>query len=292
MAVQPAGDVVWPKSCNLYQVSCHLFQIAEHELTSPQSGDRPLIDALTLMHNESVTSLPVLDNHRNVLGNISHVDVRVGPQKPNPSTLFPYLTLIKLLVKSTSIPLLHSSCTHFISVILSERGIIDGRDPVPVFHVSPFSSLSHSIAKLVATRSHRLWIVDTPSPASSGPSTPAVASFSLGTSPALDTPLHVRDRVPSISSYNSISSSGPVAGMQGQHMSGRLTGVISLTDVLNIFARSSGLSPHEPDEARRMRRRSSSSSLRAASRASIDSARSEGVDLSRSASLKGPSSRR
>ena len=41
------------------------------------SADRPVTEALELMNNEGITSLPVLDNHRNVVGNISHVDVRV-----------------------------------------------------------------------------------------------------------------------------------------------------------------------------------------------------------------------
>lgn len=45
-------------------------------------------------------------------------------------------------------------------------------------------------------------------------------------------------------------------------MSGKLSGVVSLTDVLNLFAKVSGLEPREPDEARRLRRRSSSSSVR------------------------------
>jgi len=43
------------------------------------SGDKPLTDALEIMYNEGITSLPVLDNQRNVIGNISHVDVRVRP---------------------------------------------------------------------------------------------------------------------------------------------------------------------------------------------------------------------
>jgi predicted RNA-binding protein len=30
------------------------------------------------MHNEGITSLPVLDNQKNVVGNISHVDVKVS----------------------------------------------------------------------------------------------------------------------------------------------------------------------------------------------------------------------
>ena len=58
-------------------------------------------------------------------------------------------------------------------------------------------------------------------------------------------------------------------------MSGRLSGVVSLTDVLNLYARASGLSPHEPDEARRRRRGSSASaSSNANVRASMDSGRS------------------
>lgn len=42
------------------------------------NGDRPLSDALRLMHSEGITSLPVLDSNNNVVGNISHVDVRVS----------------------------------------------------------------------------------------------------------------------------------------------------------------------------------------------------------------------
>jgi CBS domain-containing protein len=42
------------------------------------NGDKPVADALRLMHDEGVTSLPVLDSARNVVGNISHVDVRVS----------------------------------------------------------------------------------------------------------------------------------------------------------------------------------------------------------------------
>ncbi|KAB8532557.1 hypothetical protein FH972_025502 [Carpinus fangiana] len=42
------------------------------------NGDRPLNEALELMHRQSVTSLPVLDNHMNVVGNISHVDTKVS----------------------------------------------------------------------------------------------------------------------------------------------------------------------------------------------------------------------
>lgn len=41
------------------------------------SGDKPLATALELMHNEGVSSIPVLDAQNNVIGNISHNDVKV-----------------------------------------------------------------------------------------------------------------------------------------------------------------------------------------------------------------------
>ena len=61
-------------------------------------------------------------------------------------------------------------------------------------------------------------------------------------------------------------------------MSGRLSGVVSLTDILNVFARATGLHPMDPEETRRQRRRSSSSSI---ARGSMDSARSSTLDLSK-----------
>lgn len=65
------------------------------------------------------------------------------------------LTINQLLTRSSSLPLLHNTCIHFISVILSTRGLIEGKDSFPVFHVNPSSTLAHTVAKLVATRSHR-----------------------------------------------------------------------------------------------------------------------------------------
>lgn len=76
------------------------------------SGDRMLTEALTLMSDEGLTSLAVVDNAFNVVGNISTADT-------------------KLLTKTSSLPLLQSSCIHFISVILTERGTLDGQDSFP-----------------------------------------------------------------------------------------------------------------------------------------------------------------
>lgn len=62
---------------SLYGLSLKELELGTKEVLAI-NGDRPLQDALRLMHNEGITSLPVLDHQRNVVGNISHVDVRVS----------------------------------------------------------------------------------------------------------------------------------------------------------------------------------------------------------------------
>jgi CBS domain-containing protein len=153
------------------------------------------------MNVEGLTSVAVVDNGGNVVGNISIVDV-------------------KHVTTASQAHLLQSSCIHFISVILSERGMERGRDTFPVFHVSLHSTLAHTVAKLAATRSHRMWVVESASPS------------------------------PTQSSTNSGS------------LSGKLIGIVYLTDILNVFAKSSGLNPSDPGDQRARRRRSSSISVR------------------------------
>lgn len=119
-----------------------------------------------------------------------------------------------------------------------------------------------------------MWIVEAASPSSSDPPTPANASAVLCTSSTYS----------SLTTSNLISSSPPTipapsisaSALPGASLSGHLTGVVSLTDILNLFARASGLSPADPDVTRRRRRRSSSASMRV----SIDSARSSSADVS------------
>ncbi|KAK6582554.1 hypothetical protein PZA11_004962 [Diplocarpon coronariae] len=215
------------------------------------NGDRVLTDALQLMNNEGLTSIAVVDNSFNVVGNISMADV-------------------KLLTNSSSLPLLKSTCIHFISVILSERGIGDGKDSFPVFHVTPFSTLAHTVAKLVATRSHRMWVVESASqsPSATPSATPSISNAIIS-SPAVSTPAS-----PNLSTnFPAVSA----AAFPGARISGRLTGVISLTDILNLFARKSGLNPLSPGDQREHRRRSSSSSVRP----SIDSGRNSSIEIRR-----------
>lgn len=179
------------------------------------NGDRPVIDALKIMHQDGVSSLAVTDNNNNLLGNISIVDVR-------------------LVTKSSQKHLLRSPCKHFLSIILNERGLHDGQDSYPVFHVTLNSTVGRTIAKLVATKSHRLWIVQ-PSQQKPELGTPTLA---VASGPGLNT------------------------------TSGQLIGVISLTDILNMLAKQAGKQDLDPHSARRQRRRSSSSSSR--SQASYD----------------------
>lgn len=216
------------------------------------SSDAPLSDALTMMNEEGLTSVAVVDNGHNVVGNISCRDVRH-------------------LTSTSSAPLLSASCMHFISVILNERGVENGRDTFPVFYVNPYSTLAHTVAKLVATRSHRMWVVESASPSPSGPATPLTGSGNFPGGPPPIAPTGGAPPSPQM------APAVPASAMMGARMSGRLSGVISLTDILNLFAKSTGLNPTDPSAQRARRRKSSTSSMRA----SIDSARAGSVDLRR-----------
>ncbi|AOW05541.1 protein SDS23 [Yarrowia lipolytica] len=179
-------------------------------------GDEYVIAALRKMNAQNVSSLAVVDASNNLLGNISVVDVR-------------------LVSKSSQSHLLKATCAHFLSVILNARGLEDGKDSFPVFHVTPQTSYGRTIAKMVATNAHRLWVVqpDVPSPQ---PSTPSGQPAS--------------------------KTHGP--SHHAAH-NGKLIGVVSLTDILNVLGRHAGNSDLDPHFARRNRRRSSSSSVRSRS---------------------------
>lgn len=137
-------------------------------------GDELLIMALYTMHTERISSIAVIDHQGNLLGNISVTDV-------------------KHLTRTSQYPLLQNTCLHFISVILNKRGLEMGKDSFPIFHVYPTSSLGRTIAKLVATKAHRLWIVQ----------------------PSGDTPVD----------------------SEKDRRSGKLIGVVSLTDILGLLVR-------------------------------------------------------
>jgi len=57
--------------------------------------------------------------------------------------------------------LLWSTAKRVIKVIEQVQGMIDGQDRYPVFDVYLHSTFAHCVGKMMATRAHRLWIVDT-----------------------------------------------------------------------------------------------------------------------------------
>ncbi|KAL3426414.1 cbs domain protein [Phlyctema vagabunda] len=104
------------------------------------NGDKPLTEALQLMSQEGLSSLAVVDNSFNVVGNISTADTR-------------------LLTTTSSMPLLKSSCIHFISVILSEKGVENGRDSYPGMYLpTAITIVYHVVALQQFEPSSQTWL--------------------------------------------------------------------------------------------------------------------------------------
>ncbi|CCH58775.1 hypothetical protein TBLA_0A09940 [Henningerozyma blattae CBS 6284] len=176
--------------------------------------DQPLIQALFKMHKERISSIAVVDICNNLIGNISVTDV-------------------KHVTRTSQYPLLNNTCRHFISIILNFRGLENGKDSFPIFHVYPSTSLSRTLAKLVATQSHRLWIVQPPE-----------STLELTLSNSSDDSNH-------LSSFTSENAYKP---------RGKLIGVVSLTDILNLLAtRQTEHKEIDPQSARRMKASSTES---------------------------------
>lgn len=195
-------------------------------------GDQSLIEALQKMFDERVSSLAVVDRNKFLMGNISIVDVKNVSSTKNSHFLF-------------------KPVTTFISYNLSQKGIEKGQDQYPIFHVSKQSSLNRVIAKLVATQSHRLWIVESRTAGAPG-------SAPGGVQLTVETPV----------SEGNVQDAGRV---------GKLVGVVTLTDILALFAQYKSGIKIDPQSARNHRRRSSTSTTRSSfEAASAHSAASTG----------------
>lgn len=230
--------------------------------------DQPVLEALYKMFHENVSSLAVIDRTKTLIGNISIVDVRN-------------------LTSSKNSHMLYKSVLSFISYNLSQKGIAEGKDQFPIFHVNNQSSLGRVIAKLVATESHRLWVVDTSRKATSisaqGSSAPNSGANNSGATfgypqPADASILNKAASVESREQSQAIASEYPNASSQlgaGTTLAassiqqeqgylsgtGKLIGVVTLTDILGVFATSKGRRT-DPQSARNFRRRSSTSTTR------------------------------
>ncbi|RIA95838.1 hypothetical protein C1645_688553 [Glomus cerebriforme] len=157
----------FPQIEQLFPKLLHDLDIGKSTVISAQA-DSFVLDALTMMNKNSLSSIAIVDNDGVLLGNISMTDV-------------------KYILRSYSHSLLWRTCQQFVSHVRSRQGLEDGQDKYPVFDVRLTSTLGFTIAKLVATRAHRIWVVD--------------------------------DRM-------------------------RTIGLVSLTDVLGLFARAAGANPN------------------------------------------------
>lgn len=209
-------------------------------------GEEPLIMALYKMYQERISSIAVMDNQGNLIGNISVTDV-------------------KHVTRTSQYPLLHRTCRHFISVILNTRGLETGKDSFPIFHVYSTSSLARTLAKLVATKSHRLWIVQ-PSEQSNGSvgglssnSNTSSSASSTSAMPAANSHQHKSTtHSPLLSSIDDPNAHGcastPTQNLfEKEYRTGKLIGVVSLTDILNLLAKVQSGKELDPQAARRQR---------------------------------------
>jgi CBS domain-containing protein len=203
------------------------------------NADARVVTALETMTSQGISSIAVVDSQKMLVGNISIVDVQY-------------------VARASSAHLIRSTCAHFLSVIKFETGLRDGQDQVPVFAVYPSTTLAGTVAKLVATRAHRMWIVgnDHSSGITSLPTSTSNSNASSTPPVTPHLPVHQSLPTPQIA----IQQTPPLGPTPGGLMVGRLSGVVSLTDILNLFARVEGLRPAGPTEARMNRRRSSTSS--------------------------------
>ncbi|KAJ3021577.1 cell separation during budding [Thoreauomyces humboldtii] len=100
-----------------------------------------VLEALKVMAKNDVSSLAILSASGGIVASMSMSD-------------------IKWVMRSLNFNLLWQTCIHFVGFIDSEQGIMDGRDKLPVFDVLETSSLGYAVGKMIATRSHRVWVTE------------------------------------------------------------------------------------------------------------------------------------
>ncbi|KAG0163778.1 cell separation during budding [Apophysomyces sp. BC1015] len=105
------------------------------------NADSLVMDALSTMSQHGISSVAVLGHMGIVLGNISMTDVKV-------------------VLRSYRHQVLWNTCFQFVSLVRTQQGIDDGEDRLPVFDVRLDTTLGFAVAKLLATKSHRVWVTD------------------------------------------------------------------------------------------------------------------------------------
>eukprot|EP00475_Leptophrys_vorax_P028619 TRINITY_DN41541_c0_g1_i1.p1 TRINITY_DN41541_c0_g1~~TRINITY_DN41541_c0_g1_i1.p1 ORF type:complete len:447 (-),score=98.59 TRINITY_DN41541_c0_g1_i1:199-1539(-) len=105
-------------------------------------SSKSVIEALQLMEESKVSSIAVLGERNEIQGNLSTTD-------------------IKYIFRKRMLSSLKEPCGHFINSIRQRQGLDNaGKDRSPYFSVSWDSSIEVCVGKMVATRAHRLWVVE------------------------------------------------------------------------------------------------------------------------------------
>jgi len=130
----------FPEIGKLFTKKVEELGIGQSDVISVNS-DSFVLDALTIMKENSLSSTAVVNSDGVIFGNISMSD-------------------IKYILGSYRHSLLWRTCQQFISHVRSRQGMEDGQDRYPVFDVRLSSTLGHTVAKLTATRAHRVWVVN------------------------------------------------------------------------------------------------------------------------------------
>lgn len=118
------------------------LQLCERrEIISVRSFDR-VYDALSMMVQQNVSSVAVVDSNTKLLGNISSSD-------------------IKHVLLNLQRGLLFESCSQFINSVKTRQMLKNsGKDIVPVIQVSMNAILSQVLRLLLVTNVHRVWVTE------------------------------------------------------------------------------------------------------------------------------------
>jgi CBS domain-containing protein len=150
-------------SCPLHLFAIPSLQVYTSVIAATSSST--VLDAMRLMSDCGVSSVAVVDDGGGgygagygswggLIGAVSVTDIG------------------KLVVPSQSKHILSAPLHQFVAQIKEPDGSTDGADRYPVYVALPSSTLSYAIQKLLATNSHRLFVIDSDFEPSSSPGSP------------------------------------------------------------------------------------------------------------------------
>lgn len=238
---QPPSTLTFARllSCPLYLLALPSLQMYTSVIAATSSST--VLDAMRLMSDGGVSSVAVVDDGGGGYG--------AGYGSWGGLTGAVSVTDIgKLVVPSESNHILSAPLHQFVAQIKEPGGSTDGADRYPVYIVLPTSTLSYTIQKLLATNSHRLFVVDPDFEPSSSPGSPMggglcgivsvvdILSFfaRIANLPNVDPTQRMRHRRASSSSSSSHSSRGVIV----RDLSRSLTHTRDLSQSSRDFARS------------------------------------------------------